>query len=445
DKNLSLAASEQAINLSDQDIKIAKSDYLPTVEAGASATYVDPKLAEVSFGQNPEFSTAGTVVASQLIYSRSVTTNIAIQRELLSAQKENFNTIQLDVVADVAISYLATLIAKVNAKIQLQNLALTRQNLQLAEQNFEAGESGKSDVLRFESAVAQNTQSLVEAVNQLEQNFVRLNQLLNNPIALEIDVEDISLDEELLEKYNYNELTTFLDNPNLRDLFIEFLVQEALRNAPEIKELGYNLAATDYSIDLFGPGRYYPTVVAQGQYNAIFNRSGAGSNTDLGMMGTIQNTNYNLGLNVSLPIFNQNKNNINQQTAQIQKEQLLLNRANVQLAIAANVRTNVFTLVNQISNIQLSEISERTAKEALALTQTAYSSGAVNLIQLLDAQNNYLNAQLAKAAAVYNFLINTVQLERSIGYFFLLSTEAENNDFNRRFLDFTNNANNDDR
>ncbi|MEM6697144.1 MAG: TolC family protein, partial [Bacteroidota bacterium] len=116
---------------------------------------------------------------------------------------------------------------------------------------------------------------------------------------------------------------------------------------------------------------------------------------------------------------------------------------NLELAIASNVRTNVLTLINQISNIQLSEISERTAKEALELTQTAYSSGAINLIQLLDAQNNYLNAQLANAAAVYNFLINTVQLERSLGYFFLLNTEEKNADFRRRFFDFINNNSND--
>ncbi|MEM6843994.1 MAG: TolC family protein [Bacteroidota bacterium] len=443
DQNLSLAASQKDINLSSQDIKSAKSDYIPLVEAGATASYVDPRLAEVSFGQNPEFSTVGAVTASQLIYSRAVKANIAIQKKLLSAQQENFNAAQLDMVADVSSIYLVTLIAKVNAQIQLQNLDLTKQNLQLARQNFEAGESGKSDVLRFESQVAQNTQSLVEAINQLEQNFVLLNQLLNNPIDKEIDVEDLVLNEGLLEKYNYDELTTFLENPNLRDLFVEFLVQEALQNAPEIRELKYNLEATEYSIDLFGRGRYYPTIAAQGQYNAVFSRNGAGSETQLITGGSIQNTNYNLGLNVSLPIFNQNRNNINRQTAKVQKEQLLLNQDNLQLAIAADVSTNVLTLINQISNIQLSEISERTAREALELTQVAYSSGAVNLIQLLDAQNNYLNAQLARAAAVYNFLINAVQLERSLGYFFLLNTEEKNDDFKRRFFEFINNASND--
>ncbi|MEN0003977.1 MAG: TolC family protein, partial [Bacteroidota bacterium] len=184
-----------------------------------------------------------------------------------------------------------------------------------------------------------------------------------------------------------------------------------------------------------------PTVAAQGQYNAIFSRSGAGSETALPTGGTVQNTNYNIGLNISMPIFNQNKNNISEQIAMVQKDQLLISQDNVELAIAANVRTNVLELINQISNIQLSEVSETTAQEALELTQTAYSSGAVNLIQLIDAQNNYLNAQLARAGAVYNFLIRALQLERSLGYYFLLNSEDDNINFRQRFLQYVNENN----
>ena len=89
----------------------------------------------------------------------------------------------------------------------------------------------------------------------------------------------------------------------------------------------------------------------------------------------------------------------------------------------------------------MSEISEMTAKEALELTQTSYSSGSVTVIQLLDAQTNYLNAQLAKTNAIYNFLINAIQLERSLGYYFLLNTEDENNKFRQRFLEYQTNKN----
>ena len=76
------------------------------------------------------------------------------------------------------------------------------------------------------------------------------------------------------------------------------------------------------------------------------------------------------------------------------------------------------------------------------LTQTSYANGAVNIVQLLDAQNNYLQAQLARANATYNYLQSSMQLERSLGLFFLMQDQAEREAFAQRFLDFL--ENNDD-
>ena len=93
-------------------------------------------------------------------------------------------------------------------------------------------------------------------------------------------------------------------------------------------------------------------------------------------------------------------------------------------------------MITQVSNIELSKISEESAKQALELAQSAYSNGAVNVVQLLDAQNNYLNSQLARANAVYRYLITVLQLERFLGYYFLLNTKEKNDRFLQRFLEY---------
>lgn len=439
-KNLSLQASQKDIDLVEQDVKTSKSNYLPSLTASATGAYVDPNLAEVSNGQNPEFSTSGNITLQQTIFSESANANIDIQKDLLKAQQENYNAEQLDLIFNASNAYFTALILKANAQIQLQNLALTKKNLELAEQNFDVGESGKSDMLRFRSEMAQNTQAMVEAVNQLEQSFVSLNQLLNNPTGTEIDVEDVALGEGIFKNYNYKELTQLLDDPKLREPFIEFLVEEAKRNAPELKVLGHNLTATERNIKLNASGRFLPTVALEGQYNRTFSRSGAGSSFPVGFPATPDGY-YNVGVNVSIPIFNRTQTNINKQIATIQKDQLGINIDNTELAISANIRNSVLTLVNQISNLELSKISEETAKEALELTQTSYSNGAVNVVQLLDAQNNYLSAQLARANAIYNYLISILELERNLGYYFLLNTEQSNTAFRQRFLDYLNQRN----
>ncbi|WP_299228987.1 TolC family protein [uncultured Psychroserpens sp.] len=437
-KNLDLQAFQQDVELSKKDVQVAKSDYLPNLTAAANGSYVDPELAKVGNGSNPEFTTSGNVTLQQTVFSESANANISIQKAVRDAQKENYNAESLNTIFNTATAYFTALILKANLSIQSQNLELTKYNLKIAEENFEAGQSGKSDVLRFRSEMAQNTQQMIEAINQLEQGFYTLNQLLNNPIDSKIDVEEAELQKGIFSNYNYEQLGQFLDDPTLRKPFVAFLVQEAINNAPELKALDYNLKATERSERLFGVGRFLPTVALQGQYYYEFSRSGVGTNFPTGFPAVPDNY-YTVGVNVSLPIFNQNKQNLNQQIASIQKEQLEISKDNVKLNIEKNINDAVLELINQISNIQLSKVFEDNAKEALDLTQTSYANGAVNIVQLLDAQNNYLQAQLASANATYNYLQGSMQLERSLGLFFLLQDKTEREAFIQRFLEFTQN------
>lgn len=247
------------------------------------------------------------------------------------------------------------------------------------------------------------------------------------------------LDQGVFEAYNYDAFVELLDDPSKQEAFIDFLVGEANKNAPELRALIHNIDAITRSIRLNGRGRVLPTLALKGQYNRIFNRYGVGSTPPAGF--SFLDSNYNVRLSLSVPLINRNQSNINRQTAIVQKEQLELNKENTILAISANVRNGVLSLISQVANIELSKVSEATAKEALGLNQVAYSNGAVNFVQLLDAQNNYLNAQLASANATYNFLINSLRLERFLGNYFLLNSAEENQAFQQRFFEFLNNRN----
>ena len=76
--------------------------------------------------------------------------------------------------------------------------------------------------MRFRSEMAQNTQALIEAVNQMEQGFININQLLNNPLDTEIDIEDAELGKDVFKQYNYEELTTLLDSPTTAIRLLSF-------------------------------------------------------------------------------------------------------------------------------------------------------------------------------------------------------------------------------
>lgn len=439
-KNLSLQSEKKNIDLSNQDIKAAKSNYLPDVTANVDGVYIDPKVAEISGGQNPEFSTSGNVVLKQLIYSENASANVDIQNNLQKAQQEVYNSAELDALLNASVAYFNTLILKTNTNIQNQNLQVTKRNLELAEQNFEAGATGKSDVLRFRSQLAQNTQSLIEAGNQLRQSFNVINQLMNTSISKKIDIEDAELSEGVFKNYKYEDLLSLFDNPKLQPVLIDFLVDEAKNNAPELKNLGFNLNAIQRNYKLNNTGRFIPTVALQGQYSLAISESGKGSTLPMGSPNIPDGT-YNVGLNISLPIFQQNQRNINRQTAKIQEDQLSIQKENTELNIEKNVNDIILDIVNQIANIEISKVAEDTAKESLELTQNAYKNGAVPVIQLIDAQTNYLQAQLASTTANYNYLIASMQLERAIGYFFLMHSDTDNQAFIQRANQFILNKN----
>jgi outer membrane protein TolC len=434
-RNLELQANYKNVELQQQDYKAAKSKYLPNLTGSLTSLYTDPEIAQISNGQNPEYQTYLKADLQQVIYDPDASMNVRIQQDLNKAEIEQYNADQLDLIFNVSNAYFNILLAKSKMIINEQNLELTKSNLRIAEQNFEAGQSGKPDVLRFRSQLAQNTQDLIESVNEVKQATFDLNQLLNYDINRRISVEDVNLNEGVFEKYNYDEIGNILDSPVLLNKFRDFLISEAYQNAPELKALEYSLSATERSLKRASGGRFAPSVALSGQYQYMLNRSGVGTES-LFPGVVIPDQNYFVGLNLNLPIFQSNIQNINRQTATIQKEQIFLNEQNLRLGIERNLNVSILGIVNQITNLEVSKVSASTALESLELTQESYSKGAVNLIQLIDAQTNYLQARIANATASYSYLISVLRLERTISYFFLTHTEEENEAFTQRFTNY---------
>lgn len=430
--NLSLAANRQNVDLARQDVRTARSTFLPTVTASATGSHLDPAVARVSNGQNPEYATSGSLTLTQTLYSDAALLNIRIQQALREAEIQNVEVDVLDLILDATNAYFNVLVQKANLRIRKQNLEVTKRNLQVAEQNFEAGQSGQSDVLRFRSQQAQNTQALIEAINQLKGSIQVLNLLLNTPIDRRINLADVSISDGVFESYNYEQLRDRLDDPNQREVFEAFLVEEALRNAPELRALDFNREAVQRSIRLNGPRRFLPTIAAQAQYNRTFEQWGDG----VPPPSLALDDNYSVGVSLSIPLFDGNRFNLNRQIATIQAHQLALNRAGTEQALERTVRASVLDLINEIANIELSQVSEDAAAQSLALTETLYATGAVTVVQLIDAQSNLLQAQLASANATYTFLLAATALERSIGYYFLRNSPEDNDAFLQRFSTF---------
>jgi outer membrane protein TolC len=425
EQNLNLKASEKNINLAKQDVKLAKSEYLPDLTASATGSHLDPELAKVSNGSNPEYKTSGAITVKQTIFSEQASANIKIKKELEKAAHEDFSAKELDIILNAGKAYYNALIAKANYLINDENLRVTRQNHDIAKQKYSAGQTSKSDVLRWKSQLAVATQNSVSAYTHLSQAFINLNQVLNNPIDYTIDViDDKSENKQKSDKHLFN----VLDDQLMREKLTDFIIEQALDNAHELKSITHNIQAVKFTERMHKRSKYLPTVGIQGQYNHTFSRDGEGTSYPTGFMN-VPDGYYNVALQLTFPIFYKNQRTINRKKAHFQLEQLGYQKDQTELNIKANVNNILLDILSQFANIKLSQISTEAAKESLDLMQTSYSEGAIGITTLIDAQNAHFQAKQQQVNVNYNLQTSIIELERVISYFFILHSTEENDAF----------------
>lgn len=430
--NLGLEVARQDVRIAEQDHRSSWSNYLPSLSVEMTQAVLDQDLAAASGGVNPQYSTQGGVSLSQVAFSPDVNAGMSIQRSLLDARREGLRASEWDVVLDAASAYFTALIRKANVEIQAQNLDATKQNLRIALQSFDAGQTGRGDVLRLESKAAQDMQALLDAVIALDQEYHAINQLVNQPVGREIDVLDITMESGAFTDADFEEIRLILDDPALREPFEDWLALEAVANAPELRFFDHNIDAVGRSVRLNGLERFLPTVAAGLDLSRTFTQRGVGAPP----AGASIDEYYSLGVSASIPLFDSNQRRIARQTNLIQQEQLRVDRQSTEVTIERAVRDIVLDLTGGIAGILLSLNSEEAAGESLELAQAAYASGAHTVVELLDAQTNYLGAQLARASATYSFLATVVGLQRLVGHFSMLSSPELNDAYMQRFQTF---------
>jgi hypothetical protein len=69
-----------------------------------------------------------------------------------------------------------------------------------------------------------------------------------------------------------------------------------------------------------------------------------------------------------------------------------------------------------------------------------YGRGLVSIVDLLDAQNSSLRADQDAENAVYNFLIDWMDVERAFGRFDFLMTPEQREEYFQRLKEFFNMA-----
>jgi outer membrane protein len=152
--SLGLHIAEKDVQISAEDVRIARSNYLPQLEVSGTALALDENTVNQSFGTRGRYNLQAGASFTQLLVSEPAMANIAIQKLLLGSQQESLRQNQLDLIQDLAESYLNILQATALVRLRNENVALTRKNYNIAQAKESVGTVGTTDVYRFESELA---------------------------------------------------------------------------------------------------------------------------------------------------------------------------------------------------------------------------------------------------------------------------------------------------
>jgi len=439
-KNLDLSAKEHFVDAGKQNVNQARSTLLPSVDISGTYLVIDKDRAQSSLGQQPERMLSGDLTATQILFSEPAWANLSIQKNLQKTREFERDQLKLDITQAAAAAYLNILQAKSFERIQQENLKLTRQNLEFARVREVVGSAGPAEVYRWESQIASNRKSVIEANTQRNLAEIQLNRILHRPAEESFETKEIDLNDPYLIM-SYQDILKFIEDRQTFKVFRQFMVEEAFKNSPE-------LAALDAAIDIQNRvlrsasySFFSPTLALQGNVNNVFSRAGSGSqgfsNSSLppefsylsNVFPERKDLSWNVAVNLSFPLFSSGGKLATRQKANKELSQLRTEREAIAERIEQRIRSALHISGTSYASIEQANLASEAANKSLEVVQNSYSQGLVSIVVLLDAQNAALVTDLVAANSIYGFLIDLMEVERAYGKFNFFSTDERRKEF----------------
>ncbi len=208
--------------------------------------------------------------------------------------------------------------------------------------------------------------------------------------------------------------------------FQDFMVFEGVADAPELKILRSQIEVQERLLLNSKRAYWAPLIAAEATVDEILSKSGAGAEAPElpggALFPTPDDTLWSVGLNATLPLFTGGARKADRLQAELELARFQLAFDSTAFRVEQRIRSAMELARASRTGIGLSQQAADAAGKNLDLVTEAYARGAVSIIDLLDAQNAALNAAEQAANAVYDFLIDLLEVERAANRIELLGT-----------------------
>ena len=400
--NISVKQADVQARIASLQLKQAKLYQLPSA---SFSTNIGP-----SFGRSLDLSTNGYTNLASLSQNYNLQGGIEIfgwGKLKNSAEAAEFNLKAAltdiekaanDVALSVATYYLQILSANQQIGITKVQIQQTKNNLDATRKRVDAGALPELNALEFESQLAADSTNLVAAETNYNQALLSMKGLLNLDAAKPFDVDIPNVETIPLE--------------NLADLQPESVYLLALDNQPNIKSNRFRIKSGEKNI-LVNKSGLYPSIT--GSYALSTGYIDYLTNTGFSKTAyfTQLNTNFrqNLGVGISVPIFNNGTNRINYEQSKLNLQNTKVNEEQIEQKLKLDIYTSYSNAVSALQKFNASKKQVEVAQKAFDFATKRYDVGLLNTLDLITNQNNLLRAKTQNLADQYDYVFKMKLLE----------------------------------
>ena len=402
ENNITLKKSQLQKQSATEDLKGAKAALLPTVSASTNQSlgyqpWKDTGMAYVTNGtvntkvDKTSYNGSYSLNGQWTVWNggRNINTikldRLAEQEADLSA-RETANSIQ----ERIAQLYSQILYLDENVKVNEQMLETSKKNEERGREMLNVGKMSKADLAQLSAQRANDEYGIVETRSQLLNYKLQLKQLLEITDELEFDVAVPEIGEERI----------LAEIPALQTVY-----EEALLSRPEIERSQLSVKSSEVSVSIAKAG-WMPNVSLTGGVTTSTNSLG---NNGWGSQFK-SNVNTQLGVGVSMPIYDGRSTKTAVNKAKIQQLQARLDLQDLQKTLYSDIQQYWLNAVNNQEKYKAAKSSVESAQQSYDLLSEQFRLGLKNIVELLAGKDNLLNAQQNQLQSKYLTLYNQQML-----------------------------------
>lgn len=421
-QNHDLQAQQAATEAARQGERGAKGALLPQVSAYQNFSQIDSDRAAASGGAQPETRHRAGVSVSQAIVDDETVTRVRTAREARKGAGFLEEIERLDTANDAGQAYLQLLAAQAALRVVEENFQVTQRNLELARLRQRVGTSGPEEGYRFESLAAEQRADLIAARTDVDRARVALNRILGVDTGMRWQTRDAGLDDPAFG-FTTGRVIAFVKDRPMLERFRSFAAAYAVDHSPDLLALEQNVKVQQLTVRQKERRKFVPRVAASADLSHTLSQNYAGV-TPSGP-GAPDRNDWSVSVTASIPLFTGGSLTADTRKSRAELRQLESSRAGARDGVMAQTQAALYAAESAYAAIGLSHRAAELAARNLAVVQDKYEHGSVSIVTLLDAQNTAFAQRQSADAAVYKFLGELLQFQRSLGWIELLATPEE--------------------